>query len=153
LLTEKAHVIQALTMLERHLTPEGILMMDLATYRSGRCEDSHLHPDYFNPEVSDGQLVEEWTRTSCTGVRVQRSRVQHRLNDSKIRVDFHYKIQAACGKETKRSAYIEMRCYTYDQFVNLAKQCNLVPREVYRNYAGAPYEADAIRMIFLVQRA
>ena len=153
LLTDQSQARQALTSLARHLAPDGTLMVDLATYRSGRPSDAHLHPTYFDPTLPDGRLVHEWTRMAPAGTQIERSRIQHRLDDTRITVEFHYHIRHTNGETHNRTAHIEMRCYAYKEFVEMAQKSRLAPRAIYRNYHAEPFGPDAVRMIFLLQHA
>lgn len=151
LITEKDDALKALKILGRHLNPQGCMVVDLATFHNGSKKESYLHPGYFDPTTSDGQLVKEWVRHTGNGKCIERSRIQNRITDSILSVVFYYKITLPTGTQKKYSAQIELRCYSYMEFNDMAIRSNLKASQVYRNYTGASYGAGAVRMIFLLQ--
>jgi ubiquinone/menaquinone biosynthesis C-methylase UbiE len=152
ILIDKTDAIKALKAMRRHLTKEGILVLDMATFKNATFKDTNIHPDYFDPTVLDGELVEEWTRTTSEGNRVQRSRIQKKINHSIIRIEYYYKFHFKEGGTAKSQATVELRKYDYEEVMEMLKDCGLIPYTTYKNYEREPYEHNAVRMIFILNR-
>jgi SAM-dependent methyltransferase len=146
----------ALENLYQCLSPTGKLVVDIAVFNPRWPGDKSVRPSYYDPVIEDGQLVHEWERKLPDGRSLKRSRIQHHEH-SVLRTVFRYSIADALGNVKSMTSEMKSKIYSYDLFIAIAKQSNLHPIAVYRNYEFEPFTeqnaSQSGRMIFLMTRS
>ncbi|SEM94767.1 class I SAM-dependent methyltransferase [Lihuaxuella thermophila] len=148
LLANEHDAIKALLSFRKHLSMDGTIMIDLATF--SHKSKSHIGPSYYDPSFPNGELIREWTRQLPNGKSLTRSRIQHDLPSSLI-VEFFYEIEGNNQKETYVTNML-LRKYDFDHFRSLCKETALEVTEVYGDYNRASYTTDSERMILLLKK-
>lgn len=151
LLTNRREALDASRALRKHLNPSGKLFIDLATFAADGFGERGLDPSYFDPEVAEGRLVEEWSRDLPDGETLTRSRVQ-RDEGSTVRVEYAYELRE--NESVRRwCSKVRLRRYSLEGITELLEEAGMRVVEVYRNYRRTPYERGAARILVLAQRA
>ncbi|PRZ13620.1 hypothetical protein CLV36_108117 [Laceyella sediminis] len=148
LLTNERDAIEALLSFRKHLSINGTILIDLATYSPQT--KSQIGPSYYDPAVPNGKLVREWTRQLPNGQSLTRSRIQHEMPSS-LFLSFFYEIEGNGEKETYVSDML-LRKYDLDHFQSLCKETALEVQVVYGDYDRDPYTPQSERMVLLLKR-
>lgn len=151
-LADRDHALSVLRTLRRHLSPEGVLVIDLAAFVPGHADEASLQPAYFDPSLPDGVEVEDWREELPGGAGLRRSRIQHRTGDS-IRVTYHYRVRRADGAEEQWEMELPLAVYSREAFLDLAARAGLRSVHIYRDYERRPHAPGAVRMVCLLTHA
>ena len=149
LLPGAGDVARALDRLQRHLAPQGTLLVDLATFEAAPEEEDAARPAYFDPAIPSGLLVHEWVRPLPFGGMLTRRRTQH-LDRNALTTTFFYSVETANGASEEASFVMVSRCYRYEQVAALVGAAGLAIRQVCRNYRRDPYLGTGHRIIFVL---
>ena len=153
LLTEPEDAHAALVHLRDHLDAEGIMIVDLAHFRTGTDTEPGLQPDYFDPSLPEGQVLVEWEGHLPSGAHVTRSRQQLVPTARRRLVRYHYDVRWPDGRHEAWTTDVPLLLYEYDEFIELAHRAGLEARAVYRDYRRRPHGPGAVRMISLLHRS
>jgi len=149
LLSSAADVQSALTAFSRHLSGNGALLVDIATFGKPLQDDIGTAPSYFEWNIPDGVEKYDWTRELPGGKTLTRYRTQHQYRDSLV-VEFRYLVHRKSIQKTVYASTVRWVKYNYRQAVHYFTSCGLEVRACYRNYERAPYNGSGSRMIFLL---
>lgn len=153
LLTDLGDAQDALVHLRDHLDAEGIMVVDLAHFRTGTDTEPGLQPDYFDPSLPEGEVLVEWEVDLPSGAHVTRSRQQFVPTARRRLVRYHYDVRWPDGRHEDWTMDMPLQLYEYDEFLGLAHRAGLAARDVYRDYQRRPYAPGAARMIVLLRRS
>ena len=153
LITTQAGVRSALAALARHLTADGRLLVDLATFEHpDDPADAAIAPRYFDPRAPDGRRVAEWERPLPGGGRLLRARTQYR-GPEHVLVRFEYERVGPDGDAESWTSPVRLRRHDPARFLELLAEAGLRPIEVLKDYDRHPFAGTAARMITLSVRA
>lgn len=147
-LLDREDAPDAVRSLARHLSPNGKLVVDLASFES----DDHpaeLLPEYFSASLPDGEMRDEWTRTLPGVGTVTRRRCQHHLRGGVIRIVFHYVIERSRQEVLRDTAEIRCTVYQRAEMEGLLASAGLRVSALYGDYRETPWSPNAPRMIFV----
>jgi SAM-dependent methyltransferase len=135
---------QAIAAVAAHVVEDGLLFIDVATFRAG-AEQAAADPDYFDPGRDDDTWGVDWTRDLPDGSRLTRQSAQ-RQEAASILVRLAYEIEDKLGvQETWRS---EMRLYRYDpNWFGPATPDGMTLESVYGNYDCSPFSDTSPRLL------
>lgn len=140
---------RALVQLRRHLSPHGVLLLDLHTFTIDSTPGVPALPDYYDPEFPDGVVVEEWKRPLKDGGWLTRARTQLPAEEH-MQIDYHYRLDQGGVRDEWRST-IRLRRYTRQSVLDLATRAGLRVERTARDYRGTEWEPGAARMITLLR--
>jgi SAM-dependent methyltransferase len=152
LLTDLGDAHDALVHLRDHLDAEGIMVVDLAHFRTGTDTEPGLQPAYFDPSRPEGEVLVEWEYDLPSGAHVTRSRQQFVPSARRRLVRYHYDVRWPDGRHEDWTMDVPLLVYEHDDFLELAHRAGLEARHVYRDYQRRPHAPGAARMIFLLHR-
>jgi len=149
MIIEDHHALQVLKRLKFHLSRNGSMVIDLATFKKSKLNEQSIQPDYYDPNLPDGDKIFDWTKKISSGDIITRHRIQQHYNKF-VEIEYHYDIRRLSGKTEKWVSKVTLRVYTKEDFTALAKCAGLIPDKIIRNYLYEPFESGAVRMIFFL---
>ena len=148
MLPSKQSMLQALFSLRACLAPQGQILIDLPTLGM-RGGDISLLPRYYDPCLSDGECVNEWTRDIPNERKLRRFRTQTHTSNN-VRFFFQYEILNSKDRVLEKySTEFALLRVSIEQMKQLFFQAGFEIVVIYGNYKKKLFDEHARRAIFL----
>ncbi len=147
LLPSYGDTLAALRCFREQLRPGGTVMLDLATFALGSADEQQLHPSYFDPRLSDGRVVHDWSRETPDG-RLERWHWQRQELDA-VTVGYRYELRCRTGQRNTSEARIRLLRYSEKHLTALLAEAGLRLRALLGDYDRSEYRSDSPRLIVL----
>ena len=133
-----------------HVTPNGCVLLDLATFSDRDRISRGVHPTYYCPSLPDDQIMRDWERRTKSGMLTRFH--SQRVGRDVVTINFYYHHRRfdKPGDDEFRTT-VSLRVYSPGEVDRMLHGVGFRDVQMYGDYLRTPFYTGAARLIVVAR--